>query len=79
VPVWNSGTKRSSDMVYRHIPAHFEYWLTGYNLLWRNIVFNTFCVSNEIHRGEIYPSFLCILGFAALTYKETYPAIWHLS
>jgi hypothetical protein len=23
VPVWNSGTKRASGMVHRHIPAHF--------------------------------------------------------
>jgi hypothetical protein len=26
VPVWNSGTKRSSVMVHRRIPAHFEQW-----------------------------------------------------
>jgi hypothetical protein len=25
VPVLNAGTKRSSGMVYRHIPAHFDH------------------------------------------------------
>jgi hypothetical protein len=25
--VWNSGTKGSYGMVYRHIPAHFEHWV----------------------------------------------------
>jgi hypothetical protein len=29
VPVLNSGTKRSSGMVYEHIPAHFELWPEG--------------------------------------------------